>query len=411
MLTGKKIILGIAGSISAYKGAEIVRRLKSFNADVTVVMTRAATEFITPLTIATLSGNPVYTETFALQESSKITHINLVKEADLFLIAPATANIIGKIAAGIGDDLPTTMILATSSPILIAPAMDSDMYRNPIVQKNIALLKDMGYRFIEPEEGELASGLIGKGRLGNIERIISSVMDLLVVKKDLIGEVVLVTAGPTREYLDPVRFISNRSSGKMGYAIAAASKERGAEVILISGLTALDKPEGVELINIITADEMRDEALKKLDRATIVIMAAAVSDYRPIKVSSEKIKKGGMDITVGLTEAPDILAEIGRNKGERIVVGFAAETSSLIDNALLKLNEKNLDMIIANDISKPDAGFEVDTNIVTIIDRDGMLTELGKMSKKEVSNRILDKIVNLRRGLINIGPTKNLRKT
>ncbi|MEK6681124.1 MAG: bifunctional phosphopantothenoylcysteine decarboxylase/phosphopantothenate--cysteine ligase CoaBC [Nitrospirota bacterium] len=398
MLTGKRIILGITGSIAAYKAAEIVRRLRSLNAEVWVIMTRGGTEFITPLTLQTLSGNTVYTETFALQEGSKITHINLIKDADLLLIAPATANIIGKIAGGIGDDLLTTMALAARCPVIIAPAMDSDMYNNPILQSNIAQLKETGCRFIDTEEGELASGLVGKGRLASIEVIISAVIDLLVVKKDMAGEVVLVTAGPTREYLDPVRFISNRSSGKMGYAIAASAKERGAEVILVSGPTTLQKPaksEGIELINVVTASEMREEVLKNLKRATIVIMAAAVSDYRPADISPEKIKKSGSNVSLDLTETPDILTEIGKDKGNRIVVGFAAETENLESNAMLKLKRKNLDIIVANDVSDPDAGFEVDTNVVTIIDKNNEVTPLPRMSKKEVSYRILDKIAKI----------------
>ena len=361
-------------------------------------MTRGGTEFITPLTLQTLSGNTVYTETFALQEGSKITHINLIKDADLLLIAPATANIIGKIAGGIGDDLLTTMALAARCPVIIAPAMDSDMYNNPILQSNIAQLKETGCRFIDTEEGELASGLVGKGRLAGIEVIISAVIDLLVVKKDMAGEVVLVTAGPTREYLDPVRFISNRSSGKMGYAIAASAKERGAEVILVSGPTTLQKPaksEGIELINVVTASEMREEVLKNLKRATIVIMAAAVSDYRPADISPEKIKKSGSNVSLDLTETPDILTEIGKDKGNRIVVGFAAETENLESNAMLKLKRKNLDIIVANDVSDPDAGFEVDTNVVTIIDKNNEVTPLPRMSKKEVSYRILDKIAKI----------------
>lgn len=397
MLSGKRIIFGITGSIAAYKSAEIVRRLKAANADVTVVMTRGGMEFITPLTMQTLSCSPVYTETFVLQKDSRIAHIEIVKSADLFLIAPATANIIGKIAAGIGDDVLTTMVLSARCPVLIAPAMDSDMYNNPIVQKNISSLKERDYRFIEPEDGELASGIIGKGRLADIERILSSVIDVLVVKKDLADEVVLVTAGPTREYMDPVRFISNRSTGKMGYALAEAAKSRGAEVILISGPASLHKPAGAELINVVTADEMREEVMKNLQRASIVVMAAAVSDYMPVKVCQDKIKKSGKDINIGLTEVTDILSEVGKNKGDRIIVGFAAETKDLINNAQIKLNEKSLDMIVANDVLNPDAGFEVDTNIVTLIERDGSITSLEKMSKKDAAHRIFDKIVRLKR--------------
>lgn len=400
MLTCKKIILGITGSIAAYKAAEIVRRLRSLNAEVWVIMTRGGTKFITPLTLQTLSGNTVYTETFALQEGSKITHINLIKDSDLLLIAPATANIIGKIAGGIGDDLLTTMALAARCPIIIAPAMDSGMYNNSILQNNIAQLKEAGVRFIEAEDGELASGLIGKGRLANTEAIISTVIDLLVVKKDMAGEVVLVTAGPTREYMDPVRFISNRSSGKMGYAIAASAKERGAEVILVSGPTTLQKPdksEGIELINVVTSSEMREEVLKNLRRSTIVIMAAAVSDYKPVDISPKKIKKSGGNISLDLAETPDILTEIGMDTANRIVVGFAAETENLESNALSKLKRKNLDIIIANNVSDPDAGFEVDTNIVTIIDKYNEVTPLPRMSKKEIAYRIMDKIANLRR--------------
>ena len=406
MLAGKRIILGITGSIAAYKSAEIVRRLKAANADVTVVMTKGGMEFITPLTMQTLSCNPVYTETFVLQRDSRIAHIELVKSADMFLIAPATANIIGKIAAGVGDDVLTTMVLSARCPVLIAPAMDSDMYENPIVQRNITFLKESDYRFIEPEEGELASGIIGKGRLADIEKIISSLIDILVVKKDLAGEVVLVTAGPTREYIDPVRFISNRSTGKMGYAIAEAAKSRGAEVILISGPASLKRPAGVEFINAVTAEEMMDEVKGSIERATIVVMTAAVSDYMPVKASQEKIKKSGKDISIALTEVTDILSEIGRNKGTRVVVGFAAETNEIINNAISKLKGKNLDMVVANDVSNPDAGFEVDTNIITIIEKDGIITEHGKMSKKEAAHRIFDKIVSLKRRYSN--PVRSL---
>ena len=395
MLKNKKIVLGITGGIAAYKAAELVRELVRGGAEIFVIMTRSAQAFVTPLTFQTLSGNKVATDLFSLVEESEIGHISLADRADVLVIAPATANVIGKIAGGIADDLLTTVVMATKAPVLLAPAMNVHMWENPICQENIRNLGARGYHFIEPEAGELACGYEGKGRLPEIPAIVEEIRTLLS-PQDLRGETLLATAGPTEEPLDPVRFLSNRSSGKMGFAIARAARRRGGKVILVGGPTALAVPSGVTFIPVRTAVQMREAVLENLPAASILVMAAAVSDFRPKGTSSEKIKKSAGQPTLSLELNPDILSEAGQRKGKRLIVGFAAETESLLANAQRKLAEKNLDLIVANDVSLPGAGFAVDTNIVKVIDRSGKVEELPLMDKEELANRILGRILLLR---------------
>ncbi len=395
MLKGKKIVLGVTGGIAAYKVAELVRELVRGGAEVFVVMTRSAQAFVTPLTFQTLSGNKVATDLFSLIEESEIGHISLADRAQVLVIAPATANVIGKIAGGIADDLLTTVVMATKAPVLIAPAMNVHMWENPICQENIQKLRARGYHFIEPAAGELACGYEGKGRLPEPPVIVEEIRALLS-PQDLRGETVLVTAGPTEEPLDPVRFLSNRSSGKMGFAVARAARRRGARTILVSGPTALAAPCGATFIPVRTAVQMREAVLENLPAASVLVMAAAVSDFRPKAVSSEKIKKSAAQPVVPLELNPDIIAEAGRRKGKRLIVGFAAETESLLTNARRKLEEKNLDLIVANDVGLPGAGFAVDTNIVKVIDRSGKVEELPLMDKEELANRVLDRVRQLR---------------
>ena len=404
MLNGKTIILGVTGCIAAYKSCEILRELKKLGADVFAVMTKEAEKFVGPLTFRTLSGNPVIINLFSEELSDQpVPHISLTDKASLLLVAPATANIIGKVAAGIADDALSTMIMACKSPVIFVPAMNTKMWENPVVQENIAKLKKLGYIFIEPEVGELACGDVGAGRLAGVDKIISTVCEVLGLpagkagsRLDLAGVNILVTAGPTREAIDPVRFLSNRSSGKMGYAVARAALDRGANVTLISGPTQIEPPEGAKVIKVETAEEMRNWAIGSLEDCDILIMAAAISDYRPKKTKGNKIKKSKDDLTIELEITGDILKEIGDRREEKgypnlLLVGFAAETENLIENAKKKLIEKGLDLIVANDVGKPGAGFEEDTNIVSIISRDG-IDELPKMPKIEVAHKILDKV-------------------
>jgi phosphopantothenoylcysteine decarboxylase/phosphopantothenate--cysteine ligase len=389
------LVLGVTGGIACYKAVELVRLLVKDGFVVQVIMTRGAMEFVTPLTFQTLSGMPVATETFNLTQESEIGHINLADSADLFVIAPATANVIGKIAAGIADDLLTTVLMATQAPVLIAPAMNIHMYENPILQENIRKLRRLGYHFMEPAEGYLACGYEGKGRLPEPEQILEEIRRLLK-KKDLVGERLLITAGPNREPLDPVRYLSNRSSGKMGYALARAGLRRGAEVLLISGPTELEPPAGARLISVTTAAEMRGAVLEELPSCTAVIMAAAVSDYRPVDFANKKMKRGKGPIELRLEPNPDILKEIGARKNGKMVVGFAAETEDLVANAEKKLRDKNLDMIVANNVSETGAGFDVDTNVATILDRNGAVRSLPLMSKDELAEQIFDHLLTLK---------------
>lgn len=389
------IVLGVTGGIACYKAVELVRLLVKEGFAVQVVMTREAMEFVTPLTFQTLSGRPVATETFSLTQESEIGHIRVADEAKLFVIAPATANIIGKIAAGIADDLLTTVLMATRAPVLIAPSMNVHMYENPILQDNIRKLKGLGYHFMEPAEGYLACGYEGKGRLPEPEDIVEEIRRLLK-KKDLVDEKLLITAGPNQEPLDPVRFISNRSSGKMGYALARIGLQRGARVTLISGPTALPPPPGLCLVRVTTAAEMREAVLQEFPRATAVLMAAAVADYHPERPIGRKLKRAAGPIVLKLKPNPDILRELGARKNGRILIGFAAETEELVANARKKLREKNLDLIVANDVTQEGSGFESDTNIATLLDRKGTVRSLPLMSKEDLAERIFDYLLMLR---------------
>jgi len=399
MLAGKTIVLGVTGGIAAYKAAEVVRLLVKDGATVRVIMTKNAQEFITPLTLQTLSGNPVSTETFSLTQESEIGHIRLADSADLIVIAPATANVIAKLAHGLADDLLTTVVLATTAPILVAPAMNVHMYAHRLVQENMHELASLGYGFVEPAEGFLACGYEGKGRLADPEDIVEEVRATLS-KKDLRGERIIVTAGPNAEPIDPVRFITNRSTGKMGFAMARVAWRRGAEVTLVSGPTALPPPRGVCFCPVRTAREMRQAVLAHYPQATMVISAAAVADYRPAQIAPQKLKKGEGNFAIELTRNPDILAELGQQKGQRLLVGFATETEEVLQNAARKLRSKNLDMIVANDVTQEGAGFAHDTNIVTLIDRSERSETLPLMSKDEVAHLVYDRLLTLKNGTV-----------
>jgi phosphopantothenoylcysteine decarboxylase/phosphopantothenate--cysteine ligase len=395
MLKGKEIVLGVTGGIAAYKAAEFVRLLAKAEANVHVVMTRNAQEFVTPLTFQTLSGNPVVTNLFALLEDEKIGHIALADLAGLIVILPATANIIGKIANGITDDFLSTMVMASKAPVLFVPSMNVNMWENRALQRNVQTLLERGYYFVEPGEGELACHWYGKGRLAELDEVVERIEDLLS-QKDLKGERILITGGPTQEPIDPVRFITNRSSGKMGYALAKVARRRGAEVVLVTGPTSLPIPRrDIEVVSVRTAEEMREVVLTRMERCTVVIKAAAVSDYRPKVISLKKLKKADPYTSLELERTRDILGEIGRKKGDRILIGFAAETEDLIGNARKKLMEKNLDFIVVNDVTKPGAGFGLDTNQVKILYPSGEVKDLPLMSKEEVSEFILDDVVKL----------------
>lgn len=393
---GKHILLGVTGSIAAYKSIYILRRLRAAGVKVSVVMTRAARNFVGPLTFQILSEQPVYTDLF--DASEEIRHLTLAEKVDLLVIAPATSNTIGKIANGISDDLLTTIVSASPAPLILAPAMDGEMWNHPALQKNILVLEERGVEVLPPEVGPLASGKNGVGRLASEDLIVGKVLSRLEDRGDFEGETVLVTAGPTREPLDPVRFISNRSSGKMGYAIARAARFRGARVILISGPVAIPPPSGVQTHRVETAQEMRDAALKYFPEATIVVMAAAVADHRPRDQSFRKIKKKNSGFVLEMENTPDILLEMNRKRKNQTLVGFAAETESLEKNARDKLKKKGLDLIIGNDISQEGAGFDSDTNIITLIDQSGKVERLPKRSKTELAERILSRVKRIRRG-------------
>lgn len=389
-LRGTEIILGVCGGIAAYKSAEFLRLLVKEGANVRVIMTKNASAFITPLTFQTLSRNPVYIDQFKLIKQSEIGHTSLAEWAKIVVIAPATANIIGKIAQGIADDLLTTSVMATKAPVLIAPSMNTNMYENPILQRNFHILREYGYYIASPESGELACGIEGMGRLIEPAALLEEVKRILT-KKDLQDKRILITAGPTREYFDPIRFISNPSSGKMGFALAKVALNRGAHVTLISGPTNLTPPEGIDFISVISALEMREALLARIESQDIVIKAAAVADFQVKKAFKEKIKKNPHHgICLDLERTPDILEEIGRNKGNRFLVGFAAETEDLKRRALGKLVKKNLDLIVANDIK----GFSGDYNQVMILDRDGKVINIPWAQKEEVAERILDEVVS-----------------
>jgi len=400
MLKNKKIVLGITGGIAAYKAAELTRALVKEGAQVKIIMTKSAVEFVTPLTLQTLSQNQVYTDMFVPADEYDMAHITLAEFADVFVIAPATANIVGKIASGIGDDLLSTTIMAEAKPTLICPAMNDKMLSNPIVQNNINKLRKFGYVVMDSAEGELACNTTGKGRLPDILEIVEEIKTLLT-PKDFNGVKILITAGPTEEPLDPVRFITNLSSGKMGYALALAAHRRGAEVTLITGPATLPLPPVETIIKVRTAKQMHKAVMDNYKKAKIIIKAAAVADYCPKVMALEKIKKDKKTLSLELEKNPDIIAEIGKNKGNRVLIGFAMETQNLLANAAEKLKEKNMDLIVANDLKEEGAGFRTDTNIITIIDRTGKSESFGKMTKIEAAGEILNrvkKIINRKSG-------------
>ncbi len=392
-LTGKNVLIGVTGGISIYKTLDVISALNKLGANVKVMMTESAAEFVSPMTFEAMSKNPVYTSLFDKKNAWRIPHISLSKEADLIAIIPATANIIGKIAGGIADDIVSTTVVAATSPVMIAPAMNTNMYHNKITQKNIETLKGLGYLFITPTSGVLACGDIGDGKLASVETIVEAIKgQLLYPEKDLSGKKILVTAGPTQEAIDPVRYITNHSSGKMGYALAKAALLRGAEVTLISGPVNLTPPSGAEVINIKTAKEMYDAVMENAPKCTVIIKAAAVADYRPESTAENKIKKGG-ELSIPLSQNPDILKSLGEKFGrEKTLIGFCMETENLIENATKKLKSKNLDFIVANSLNEEGAGFKGDTNIVTIIDKSGNKTDIPLSQKEDIANKILDRI-------------------
>ncbi|MGA8768219.1 MAG: bifunctional phosphopantothenoylcysteine decarboxylase/phosphopantothenate--cysteine ligase CoaBC [Candidatus Acidiferrales bacterium] len=402
-----KIALGVTGGVAAYKAAELVRRLQQEKLDVQVVMTRSAQEFITPLTFAALTGKKVITEMFGAHGAepanveSAIEHIAVAQRIDLLLVAPATADILGHFAQGIARDFLSTLYLATKAPVVVAPAMNVNMWEHPATQENLQKLRARGVHVVDPDEGYLACGMTGAGRLAATDAIVERVRSVLGLRRDFESQTVVVTAGPTREDLDPVRFLSNRSSGKMGYALAEAAARRGAHVVLVSGPTDLSAPEGVDWVPVRSTEEMRHAVHERAAEANVVIMAAAVADYRPAAAQSHKLKRGDAGLTLELEPTPDILAELGRDaiqqRGQRVLVGFAAETDNLAENARGKLARKGADMIVANDVTQEGAGFDTDTNIVTIFLRDGREFPLPKLTKFEVANHILDRVLEIQK--------------
>ena len=399
-----KVLLGVTGCIGAYKAAEVLRGLQKAGANVRVVMTRSATEFVQPLTFEALSGQPVIVEMYDRLNYAVIEHIAVAREADLLLIAPATANVLAKFAHGIADDFLSTVYLSNTNPVLIAPAMNVEMWSHPATQANLKILRDRGVQFVDPGSGYQACGEVGVGRLAEPEDIVKRALELIFnlqspVSNDLKGERIVITAGPTVEDLDPVRFITNRSSGKMGYALAEAAQARGANVTLISGPTKLQPPKRVEFISVRSTREMYDAVLSKMDESTVFIGCAAVADYRPTTRAAQKLKKNGRQaITLELEATEDIIAAVGAASRDhrRIVVGFAAESESLLSNATQKLSSKNLDFIVANDITRTDAGFDVETNVATILRRDGSQFELPLQSKRALADTVLDEVINTR---------------
>ncbi|RTZ90349.1 MAG: bifunctional phosphopantothenoylcysteine decarboxylase/phosphopantothenate--cysteine ligase CoaBC [Deltaproteobacteria bacterium] len=397
-MKGKKILIAATGGIAAYKVPELSRLFIKSECEVQVALTENAARFVQPLTLETLTRHPVLMDDFALLSNGGIPHIEATAWCDILIVAPATGNIIGKTASGIADDIVSTLILAASrKPVLFAPAMNSRMYLNPVMKRNVSLLREMGYHFIGPDEGEMACGEEGIGRLADLDCIVEKVKDIFT-EKDLKDTTLLISAGPTQEPIDPVRFITNRSSGKMGYAIAHAAKRRGGRVILVSGPTRLSVPkEGVTLIRVKTALEMESEILEHFPYSDIVIMAAAVADYRTDKPFRHKLKKSDRSFQLELVRNPDILQELGTKKTHQILVGFAAETEKFEQNATQKIKDKNLDLIVVNDVSLPDAGFEVDTNRIMLIDRFNKIRKFPLQSKEDAADSILDKIIKIRR--------------
>jgi phosphopantothenoylcysteine decarboxylase/phosphopantothenate--cysteine ligase len=405
ILADKTIVVGVSGGIAAYKAAELVRLLVTAGAKVRVMMTRNAAEFITPLTLQTLSANPVATETFSLTQESEIGHIRLADSADAIVIAPATSNVIAKAACGIADDIVTTVLLAARCPVAFAPAMNVHMYDHPTVTENLAKLRARGVTVIDPGAGALACGYEGKGRLVEPAIVVEELTRMLS-KNDLAGERILITAGPTQEPIDPVRFVSNRSTGKMGFAIARAAWRRGATVRIIAGPSPQPTPHGVDRVDTVSAKEMLDTLSQNFPWCSALVMAAAVADFRPKNPAAHKLKKKPRGMTLDLSSIPDELPQFAARKGDRILIGFAAETEELEDHALDKLRRKKLDMIVGNDVSRSDAGFAVDTNIVTLIGADGSHETTPKMMKEEVGDIILDRLLAIRQGAQKAAPLR-----
>jgi len=399
VLKGKTIILGISGGIAAYKAATICSRLVGLGAEVHVIMTESATRFITPLTLQTLSKNRVHLDTFEELEPQVVTHIDLADRADLILLAPATANMIAKLAHGIADDMLSTTLLAATCPLVIAPAMNVHMYEHPAVTHNMELLAQRGAYFIDPGTGQLACGYVAKGRLAEPDDIVLAIQQWLTKPQPLRGKKVLVTAGGTIERLDPVRYFTNDSSGKMGFAIAEAARDMGAEVSVVAGRTSVNPPQGVSLIRVESAEDMLQAVLSKFDDSDIVIKSAAVADYRPKQTYDQKLKKGSSDqLVLELEKTPDILATLGQRKQNQVLVGFAAETEQVETYALDKLRRKNCDFLVANDVSQEGAGFNYDTNVITIYNKAGLVEQLPLMSKRAAAERLLQIVVNAQQG-------------
>jgi len=391
------VVLGVTGCIGAYKACEVLRELQKRDVDVHVVMTEAATRFVSPMTFEALSRHPVFTDQFALGAQGDIRHISLADAADLLLVAPATANSLGKFARGIADDALSTLYTATRAPVVVAPAMNVNMFDHPAVAENLEILRARGVRIVEPGAGYLACGWLGKGRLAEVPEIVAAALAVLERKRDLAGETVLVTAGPTVEDIDPVRFLSNRSSGRMGYRVAEAARDRGARVILVSGPTSLPAPAGIERVTVRSAEDMARAVSERVGEAGVVVMAAAVADYRSARVSPSKVKKTAGPLTLELVRTGDILRSLGQAKGERTLVGFAAETDHVIENARTKLREKNLDLIVANDVSREDAGFGTETNAAVLLDREGGEVPVPLGSKRALAEAIWDRVITLRK--------------
>jgi phosphopantothenoylcysteine decarboxylase/phosphopantothenate--cysteine ligase len=394
MLSGKNIVIGVAGGIAAYKSADLVSRLKKLNANVYVVMTAHAKSFISPLTFQSLSQNYVVEDMFEAPRTWDVEHIALAKRANLFVIAPATANILAKMASGIADDFLSTTLLATRAPVVAAPAMNTQMYCHPVTQRNIETLKALGVQFVAPGSGRLACGDEGLGKMAEPQEIVNEIIRILQPDQTLKGRRVLITAGPTREALDPVRYLTNHSTGKMGYAIAEAAAAMGAETTLVSGPVELPPPSGVQRVDVISAREMYEAVMTDLNY-DIIIMTAAVADYRPLVEETQKIKKRGGDLSLALTRNPDILYEVGKVKSQQVLIGFAAETEKVLEHATEKLKKKNLDLIVANDVTVKGAGFGSDTNVVTLITASGEITAYEQMGKLEVAKTILQKAATM----------------
>jgi phosphopantothenoylcysteine decarboxylase/phosphopantothenate--cysteine ligase len=408
-----RIALGVTGGVAAYKAAELVRRLQQEQIEVQVVMTRSAQEFVAPLTFAALTGQKVITGLFGNEApanvESAIEHIAVAQRIDGLVIAPATADIIAKLAHGVADDFLTTLYLATTAPVVVAPAMNVNMWEHAATRENVQVLRDRGVHVVTPDEGYLACGMTGAGRLAGLDAILEAVREALRIRHDLENETVLVTAGPTCEDLDPVRFLTNRSSGRMGFAVAEAAARRGAHVILISGPVSLETPAGITRVDVRTTEEMHRAVLANLDRATVVVMAAAVADYRPVISHASKLKRGTEHLSIEFEPTADILAEVSRRRGERLLIGFAAETEHVAEHARRKLKDKAADLIVANDVTAPGAGFDHDTNIVTIFRNDGREQSLPKLTKIQVAHRIFDEVVELRRSMNRVGSSPEAR--